>query len=60
MEALGQITGMKIVSGAVELKETEQIIDCIGLSNGKVYQIHARWANGLPSWIRYRLTGVEI
>lgn len=59
-EALEQITKMEIVSGAVDLQETQQVIDCIGIQNGKVYQITALWKGGFPAWIKYKWIGVEL
>jgi hypothetical protein len=59
-EAFGEVAGALIISGTVDLQETEQFLDCIGERNGVRYQITSRWVGGAPAWIKFEMVETEL
>jgi len=52
-EAFGQVAKAKIISGTVDLRKSDQFIECIGKKDGVLYQITCHWVGGFPAWIHY-------
>jgi len=48
MNAFSQITGAQIISGVMDLKDSEVMICVIGIKDGLSWEIRCRWAGGLP------------
>jgi len=59
-EAFTQITGAWIVSGIIDLQETEQFIKALGIKDGLLCEITSRWVGGRPAWIKFQALGAEI
>lgn len=54
MEAFGQITGAVIVSGVMELGETESYIFAVGVKDGQSWEITCKWVGGMPQCLYFQ------
>ena len=53
MEAFGQIAGAVILSGTMDLLESEAWIFASGIKDGQVWNIWCKWAGGYPQCVYF-------
>lgn len=54
MSALSQITESQILSGCMELESgMTGMIYAEGRKEGQIWDITAKWKDGLPQWVRF-------
>lgn len=55
-----EVCGMEVLSGPVELRETDQMITAMARRDNQVWEVRCRWAVGRPEWIAFKLVGEEL
>jgi hypothetical protein len=54
MDAFSQITGATILSGTMDLGESEASISAVGVSQGLIWDIECEWIAGRPKCLVFK------